>query len=307
VPSDYYVGKFYTSEVCTQCLPFTHSKDGKECEECTGPGFAYQLYEQFGQKECVSCSLLIRPLNGCCSFSWLDIFFFLFMIPWTVIPLAMLTMMFSTMYTFARFSRDADTCFGKVCSRRSWSEQRRKGGTCWHYELTVKYPSETERVGTSPALVQKPFLTSESFYNECKNGVETEVLRMPLPFDPRRAVLKHDHGFSSLPWTGEDCRFNSLYGGIFLILRTICFVLAGSFFLFFQALVVFALAFGMVAVNVYMPYCYSNLIVWPPTFVGILILIQRLFIDWGENDLEGTIIENDPLLDKQGKLKKSKR
>ena len=36
---------------------------------------------------CRSCNIIIRPLNGCCEFSLMEFFYFLFVFPFTVLPL----------------------------------------------------------------------------------------------------------------------------------------------------------------------------------------------------------------------------
>ena len=125
---------------------------------------------------------------------------------------------------------------------------------------------------------------------------------MPLPIDPRRAYLTADIG-SSLGCKDEDCNFKTPWNFIKIVLYTLFSVFCMTLATGIQVFVGVMFTFAMYAVNFLIPYCTTNLLTWP--LIGFIIFgwVYTQLWEWVEQDLEGSFVENNPVLARAGKVR----
>jgi len=154
------------STFCGECAKDEASPDGTSCDECDEPAwYGARGGTEFGKTSCPNCNSIIRPLNGCCTFTWIDIIIILFQIPFTLVPLSVWMALILSAYTSIRFNLQGEECSGSLESKRSWSETTGSGKnrrTVTYYEVTMKYPSEGPTMAASPQIIQKKFLTDSN-------------------------------------------------------------------------------------------------------------------------------------------------
>jgi hypothetical protein len=293
---------------CLPCRGGTSSEarnsDGT-CADCDALLGFYDIYgdSDTGATACKNCNYVIRPLNGCCTINWMDLVGVIFMSVFTSICIAMWSAIIFSLYTAVKFQRQADIVTGKLVSKRTWSETTGSGKnrkTVHYYKLTIKYPSQGESLATSPFIIHKEFDTDSGRYEHVNYDSNSEnnstsmntmqILRMPIPYDPRRAHLKEDVA-ASFGFRDDD--FTSLLGVLWCALRTF-----GNIFCVSLVTAIYLLVLGMITtaaflLNFSLPFCYANLITWPMMILLIFRLCKEHLWNWAERDLEGTMVENN--------------